>query len=424
MSKFTDFLNLFMWDSIEDSEEEFNIDKALNDNWKKIDTKVKTHVTSVNEEINNFKEETNQKIENIQALPVGGTKGQVLTKQSETNGDANWEDIEANEVFVGNEEEAPETAKIIVEEDDFVEGSTLSKAEVYVGAEEPSYGEKVWFRKGKNILQNKAESVTSSGVTCSNNLDGSISISGTNTSQIAYCIGIKKIDVSNIKKGIYTISFKNDTAISSVGIRLRKCSSTGKTEIYITTLNTVNKSGELDLLSLIDNETLYIELDVILYNTINYNVKIYPQIQAGKETPYETYIEPQIFVRNSNGVYEEFAKKSEEVYSTEEVKIGTWIDGKPLYRKVVNAQFGTVVQGTETTVEVNLKNVDFILVDKYWLDRKTASSTINQGYVTDALYLGYTSFSNSNTTLRFRTKQSWVSNTAIYAIIEYTKTTD
>ena len=26
MSKFTDFLNLFMWDSIEDSEEEFNID--------------------------------------------------------------------------------------------------------------------------------------------------------------------------------------------------------------------------------------------------------------------------------------------------------------------------------------------------------------------------------------------------------------
>ncbi len=166
MSKFTDFLNLFMWDSIEDSEEEFNIDKALNDNWKKIDTKVKTHVTSVNEEINNFKEETNQKIENIQALPVGGTKGQVLTKQSETEGDANWEDIEANEVFVGNEEEAPETAKIIVEEDDFVEGSTLSKAEVYVGAEEPTTGEKVWFRKGKNYLDiSKLKSRTTYGIT-------------------------------------------------------------------------------------------------------------------------------------------------------------------------------------------------------------------------------------------------------------------
>ena len=66
---------------------------------------------------------------------MDGTKGQVLTKQSETNGDANWEDIEANEVFVGKAEEAPETAKIIVEDEDFVEGAGLSKAEVYVGAE-------------------------------------------------------------------------------------------------------------------------------------------------------------------------------------------------------------------------------------------------------------------------------------------------
>ena len=74
MSKFTDFLNLFMWDSVEDSEEEFNIDKALNDNWKKIDTKVKTHVNSVNEEVNNFETEINKKIEDIQALPVGRNK--------------------------------------------------------------------------------------------------------------------------------------------------------------------------------------------------------------------------------------------------------------------------------------------------------------------------------------------------------------
>ena len=239
---------------------------------------------------------------------IGTTEVDLSSYYKKDEVDKKLSEVEGNEVYIGNEEEAPETAKIIIEEDDFEESAGLSKAEVYVGAEEPVAGEKVWFRKGKNILQNKAESVTNSGVTCSNNLDGSISISGTNTSQIAYCIGIKKIDVSNIKKGIYTISFKNDTAISSVGIRLRKCSSTGKTEIYTTTLNTVNKSGELDLLSLIDNETLYIELDVILYNTINYNVKIYPQVQAGKETPYEAYIEPQIFVRNSNGVYEEFTK--------------------------------------------------------------------------------------------------------------------
>ncbi len=80
MSKFTDFLNLFMWDSVEDSEEEFNIDKALNDNWKKIDTKVKTHVNSVNEEVNNFETEINKKIEDIQALPVGRNKRTSFNK--------------------------------------------------------------------------------------------------------------------------------------------------------------------------------------------------------------------------------------------------------------------------------------------------------------------------------------------------------
>ena len=65
MSKFTDFLNLFMWDSVEDSEEEFNIDKALNDNWKKVDTKLKTHITNVNKEINDFEKDTSNSIKDF-----------------------------------------------------------------------------------------------------------------------------------------------------------------------------------------------------------------------------------------------------------------------------------------------------------------------------------------------------------------------
>ena len=279
MSKFTDFLNLFMWDSIEDSEEEFNIDKALNDNWKKIDTKVKTHVTSVNEEINNFKEETNQKIENIQALPVGGTKGQVLTKQSETNGDANWEDIEANEVFVGNETEAPSSAKIIVEEDDFVEGSTLGKAEVYVGAEEPTTGEKVWFNKNKN----------------------------------------------------------------------------------------------------------------------------------------------SIYVRNSNGVYEEFAKKSEEVYSTEEQRIGTWIDGKPLYRKVLS------LTTPSTTNSTKIANFDktFIIKNYYGNAFISASNQLLpiNFYFTD-VYKIATYVVNNSGEIYMKIGSEAYRNQQATLTIEYTKTTD
>lgn len=356
-------------------------------------------------ELENYynKEEINQKIENIQALPTGGTKGQVLTKQSETEGDANWEDIEANEVFVGDEEEAPSSAKIIVEDEDFGESAGLSKAEIYVGAEEPTTGEKVWFRKVKNHFNGELKAGTF--------LNGvpNTEMSTTRIRNTEY-IGVKN-------NTDYTISAKYSKTLQI------------NVMIYDEDKKFIKEVGwnNVPYTFTTTDTTKYIMFALRESSNANITTKDITEIQleqGSKATTYEAYIEPKLLLRNSNGVYEEFAKKSEEVYSTEEQRIGTWIDGKPLYRKIVNAQFGTVVQGTETTVEVNLKNVDFILVDKYWLDRKTASSVINQGYVTDALYLGYTSFSNSNTTLRFRTKQSWVSNTAIYAIIEYTKTTD
>lgn len=78
MSKFTDFLNLFKWDSIVDAEEEFNIDKALNENWDKIDTKLKTYITNLqtnkvdkengkNLSTNDYTNEEKEKLNNIEA---------------------------------------------------------------------------------------------------------------------------------------------------------------------------------------------------------------------------------------------------------------------------------------------------------------------------------------------------------------------
>lgn len=64
MSSFTNFLNLFKWNAIEDSEEEFNIDKALNENWDKIDTKLETYTTDLTNEVNQFTEDTNATINN------------------------------------------------------------------------------------------------------------------------------------------------------------------------------------------------------------------------------------------------------------------------------------------------------------------------------------------------------------------------
>lgn len=214
---------------------------------------------------------------------MDGTKGQVLTKQSETNGDANWEDIEANEVFVGNEEEAPNSAKIIVEEDDFVEGSTLGKAEVYVGAEEPTTGEKVWFNKDKN----------------------------------------------------------------------------------------------------------------------------------------------SIYVRNSNGVYEEFAKKSEEVYSTEEQKIGTWIDGKPLYRKIISSTLPKVTtDGTNvaSTVPINA-NIDFGYIEKaFYTDIYSGRITLPWITGSGRVIRAYLDVPGQQISLLSNTVE--LNEQPVTIIVCYTKTTD
>ena len=66
MASFTDFLNLFKWNSKDDAEEEFDIDKALNDNWEKIDTKLKTHITNTDNTVDQFQKEVNKKISDFE----------------------------------------------------------------------------------------------------------------------------------------------------------------------------------------------------------------------------------------------------------------------------------------------------------------------------------------------------------------------
>lgn len=66
MSSFTNFLNLFKWNAIEDREEEFNIDKALNENWDKIDVKLETHIKGVNKEVSDFKININKNLNDFE----------------------------------------------------------------------------------------------------------------------------------------------------------------------------------------------------------------------------------------------------------------------------------------------------------------------------------------------------------------------
>lgn len=84
MSKFTDFLNLFKWEPDIDGEEEFNIDKALNENWDKIDTKLKTYITDTDEKIDNFEADVNDSINEIKDVVDGGVGDLVVNYKNST----------------------------------------------------------------------------------------------------------------------------------------------------------------------------------------------------------------------------------------------------------------------------------------------------------------------------------------------------
>ena len=77
--------------------------------------------------------------------------------------------------------------------------------------------------------------------------------------------------------------------MNDVSIRLRKYNGTDKTEIKNIYLNAINKSEVLNLKSLIDTDTIEIELDVICYGNSEYNFVLYPQLELGEETEYEEY---------------------------------------------------------------------------------------------------------------------------------------
>lgn len=86
MSLFTNFLNLFKWDTQTDGEEEFDIDKALNGNWDKIDAKF----GELSEKQTTNADNISSHIKNTQN-PHGVTKeqlglGDALLKNSDVKG--------------------------------------------------------------------------------------------------------------------------------------------------------------------------------------------------------------------------------------------------------------------------------------------------------------------------------------------------
>lgn len=156
------------------------------------------------------------------------------------------------------------------------------------------------------------------------------------------------------------------------------------------------------------------------------------QLEQGTiATEYEEYIEPKIYVKNDNDVYEEFISQNDnlEVYSTKEIRIGTWIDGKPLYRKMVEVTMPTTTNDGLTTNELShvSSNVKFAFLSEGYFIYSNIAMPL-------ALYMNNTFSNGVRASVSVGTDGVCalaVGNSIVayngctgYAIIKYTKTTD
>ena len=174
---------------------------------------------------------------------------------------------------------------------------------------------KVWFRKGKNLFNKNVPIIT------------------------GYYLDNKGSLVPNegswYQNVFIEVNSKTQYTISSTVAILRICFY-DKDRKFISRVATENTSITFST----PENCKYVRLSGQNADT---QVQSLQLEQGSKATSYEAYIEPQIFIKNSNDVYEEFIKKPEEVYSTDEQKTNKiWIDGKPIYRKtIVDTTFRT-----------------------------------------------------------------------------------
>lgn len=111
-------------------------------------------------------------------------------------------------------------------------------------------------------------------------------------------------------------------------------------------------------------------------------------------------------------------------YSTTEQVVGTWIDGKPLYRKVVD--FGQLPNATTKNVAHNINNLDFV-VNAWAVAKRVDNNNITYFPINQARADSYENsiglyLSQNNISIQTGIDRS---NTYItYVVIEYTKTTD
>lgn len=121
-----------------------------------------------------------------------------------------------------------------------------------------------------------------------------------------------------------------------------------------------------------------------------------------------------VYAITDDGSSGDSGSSSEEIYSTEETRIGTWIDGKPLYRKIIIDTLPSSQDQGFTEIDV-IPSFGVLIRGTISIDLATAQSSfsLNQNV---SIYSGGI--------VKVKSATSAQANSPFILILEYTKTTD
>lgn len=184
-------------------------------------------------------------------------------------------------------------------------------ANVYIGKDRPIEGQEVWIQKGKNLLDmNKVK--TGWGLT--SNLDSQGFVEDANWF-LSHPIPVEG-GKSYFASGLY---------YANGDIQTFK-------EFYDKEHNFISNVKSNPAIAPDNAAYMYVDGRIDRSNEAMV-------VQGVEASAYEPYIGKKIFVKNDEGVYEEFYNEEEHNknhYSLKERRIGTWINGKPLYQKIIS----------------------------------------------------------------------------------------
>ena len=276
------------------------------------------------------------------------------------------------------------------------QGKILNEKSAIISLTEPTTGENIWLKKGKNLIKSFRKGVNYNETT--NEYQADVNFIVTDLIEVQLNASYVFSHSIATSQGSIVCLDGNQNYVESINIE------SITTPFIITNSNVkyiVVKAFNLN--GALNEEWMQLEQNTVA-------------------TAYEEYVEPAIYVKNNNGVFEEFIKKDNLVnYSLGEQRIGTWVDGKPLYRKTIyidslpNAGIGYY----NIIDDVSILDTVFIDDSASYLRESVEILPLNHIWNTET----YVMTSIYNKQLRIVTTGD-KSNGHAYVTVKYTKTTN